>query len=139
MCAVNDSIRAGYRAEKANLESELEVEVEKKEHLEQKKEEVQQLIDEAQCAIDNLGNCNFGGDRIISSVRTSQTGYKERMDYYDEFILKCQAAIEEIETDIANKQAQINNLPVNCGSCLECCPPVPSPTLGGTDEQNGNS
>ena len=45
-----------------------------------------------------------------------------------------ESAINEIKTEIKNKQEQLNNLPENCGSCEECCPP-PSPD----DYGNGKS
>lgn len=125
MCAVNDRKRSEYDAQIANLNTECEVEESKLLDLDESKGELQQLVDEAQCAINNLGNCDFGGDKIISSVITSQKGYQERIDYYDEYIIKCKEAIEAINEEIDKITKLRDALPTDCGSCSECNPPAP--------------
>lgn len=125
MCAVNDRKRSEYNVQIANLNAECEVEDSKLLDLEESKGELQQLVNEAQCAINNLGNCDFGGDKIISSVITSQKGYQERIDYYDEYIIKCRIAIDSINEEIDRIIQIRDELPTNCGSCSECSPPKP--------------
>ena len=120
MCKVNDEKRAGYTADIKDLQAELENENAILADLKESKKEIQKLVDEAQKAIDYLENCNFGGDKIISSVVTSHKGYKDRMAYYDEYIAKCETAIFEINDDITRITKLKDNLPKNCGYCNEC-------------------
>lgn len=101
------------------------------ENLNKAKGELQNLVNEAQCAIDNLGNCDFGGTKILDSVTTSQQGYQDRMNYYDDYIIKCSAAIKGIEQDLTAAHNLLASLPVPCGVCIECCPPE--------DNTNGGS
>lgn len=125
MCAVNDKIRSDYDAKIVNLNAECKIEESKLLDLGESKGELQQLVDEAQCAINNLENCDFGGDKIISSVITSQKGYQERIDYYDEYIIKCKAAIDTINEEIDTITKLRDALPINCGTCSECNPTTP--------------
>ncbi len=41
-----------------------------------------------------------------------------------------EAAINEIKTEMKNKQKALNSLPENCGTCLECCPPASTDVYG---------
>ena len=120
MCSVNDKIRRDYDNKIVDLKKEYENENNKLLDLEQAKDELQQLVDAAQCAINNLSECDFGGDKILSSVTTSQQGYQERMDYYDEYMIKCRNAMDEISDEIEKVTSLRNNLSINCGSCSEC-------------------
>lgn len=124
MCAVNDAIRASLSSQITELQNEYNTENAKLEDINNAKTEVNQLIDNAQCAINNLSNCNFGGDEIITCVRTSQKGYFNKIDYYDEYILKCKNAMELINEEKNKLISERNALPINCGACPECCPPV---------------
>lgn len=120
MCKVNDEKIAGYDIDINNLILDFEDEKAKLKDLVESKEELKKLVEESQHSIDYLENCNFGGDKIISSIKTSQKGYIERMAYYDEYIIKCEAAIREIDNDINEKTMLRNSLFRNCGYCDEC-------------------
>lgn len=120
MCRTNDKIRQIYSEQIANLKKEYANENSKLEDIERAKKETKQLIDEAQRAINYLGECDLGGDKVIDSVKKSQQGYKERKNYYDEYIIKCKKAIEEINTEKQELIRVRNLLPTNCGFCSEC-------------------
>lgn len=120
MCSINDQIRRDCDIKIENLREELKNEERKLYDIQKAKGELQQIIDEAQCAINNLGDCNFGGDTIISSVITSQQGYLDRVDYYDEYVIKIEKAKKEIKLEIEEKTRFRNQLPINCGICNEC-------------------
>lgn len=124
MCAVNDAKRMEYDTKINELKIELNNEKNKLDDLRQAKYEIQQIIDSAQCAIDNLENCDFGGDKILSSIITSQRGYEERQDYYDEYYKLCSDAIEVITEELDQTIAIRDSIPINCGSCEECNPPT---------------
>lgn len=125
MCRVNDAKRAACDREISALKNEQSIEYSKLKDIGNAKAEVEQLINKAQCAIDNLADCNFGTREIDHAVETSKEGYLLKKDYYEEYALKCQQAINTIETEINNKVAERNAIPQNCGSCKECCPPEP--------------
>lgn len=126
MCAVNDRKRAEYNELITQLEEECTNEINKLQDIEFAKKEVHELINEAQCAIDNLSECDLGTDGILNAVKISQKGYYNKSDYYDEYMIKCKAAIEAIKLEKANMIRVRDALPKNCGSCSECCPPEPS-------------
>ena len=130
MCAVNDAIRARLSSQITTLQKEQDTENAKLEDINNAKSEVNQLIDNAQCAINNLGNCNFGTDEIITSTKISQKGYYNKIDYYDEYISKCKKAIELINEEKNQLISERNALPINCGACSECCPPIESTKKG---------
>lgn len=123
MCSVNDAKRKACDDAIANYRNELTNETTKLENLEKARGETQELVNEAQCAVDNLKNCSFGGTKILDSVKLSQQGYQERIDYYDQYIINCKNAINDIKLDIRNKIFERNNIPINCGACFECVPP----------------
>ena len=108
MCLKNDIIRRDLNEKLEELEIELLDESILKTDIETAKLEIQEIIDTAQCAIDNLSKCDFGGDKIISSVKTSQEGYQNITKYYEE--------------EIRLLKQNIINLPTNCGVCQECNP-----------------
>lgn len=122
MCLKNDIIRRDLNEKLEELEIELLDESILKTDIETAKLEIQEIIDTAQCAIDNLSKCDFGGDKIISSVKTSQEGYQNITKYYEEYHLLCRSATEEIEEEIRLLKQNIINLPTNCGVCQECNP-----------------
>ena len=124
MCAVNDAKRQQYEQQIQQLKSELDNEENKRNDLDRAKSEVQQLVDKSQCVIDNISQCDFGGDKILSSIKTSQQGYNERIDFYDDYLIKCKNAINQITKEISETTELKNSLPKNCGACSECCPPV---------------
>lgn len=123
MCAVNDAIRAQYDAVISALKAEYDTELTKLNDIKSAKAEVEQLISKAQCALDNLADCNFGSDGINQAVQTSQNGYRTRGDYYDDYALMCENAMATIDGEIASNTAARAAVPANCGSCSECCPP----------------
>ena len=120
MCRVNDAKRREYSIQLTNLNQEYDIETNKMIDLVDSREELQILVNKAQRAIDNLENCDFGGDRIISAVKLSQRGYKERVDYYRDYMMKCKEAMESIYEDIDRVTKLKNRLPINCGHCAEC-------------------
>jgi len=126
MCAVNDAKRKEYDNQIRILDEEYDNEKEKLDDIERARGEVQSAIELAQCVVDNISLCDFGGDKILSSIETSQQGYKDKEDYYDEYVIKCNEAISEIMSEINDLKALKSALPVNCGSCNECNPPVAS-------------
>ena len=130
MCAVNDAIRKQYDEKIRQLNLELDNEENKRNDLDRAKGEVQQLVDKSQCVIDNISQCDFGGDKILSSIKTSQQGYNERIDFYDDYLIKCKNAIDQITKEINETTELRNSLPKNCGVCSECCPPVKENTKG---------
>lgn len=135
MCRVNDAIRQEYQTQIENLQNEWNNEDAKLKDLEESKEELGMLVSEAQCAIDNLSNCDFGGTKVLDSVKTSQQGYQDRIDYYDKYIMECKNAMETIEIEKNAAIAAKNALPVNCGYCEECLPPpVDMPSDGETSD-----
>ena len=123
MCKVNDLKRQEYQTKIDNLQKEWDNEKAKFDDLEESKEELGMLVNEAQCAIDNLSNCDFGGTKVLDSVITSQQGYRERIDYYDKYIIECKNVMETIEKERDRAIADKNALPLNCGFCEECLPP----------------
>lgn len=122
MCAVNDAKRAEYDTKIKSLKAEYDNEKNKLDALKKATGELKQLVDAAQCTIDNISECNFGGDKILSSVTTSQQGYNARVDYYEEYTVKCKTAMEAIEKEIEQTTALRNAVPKDCGICDECKP-----------------
>jgi len=129
MCRVNDQKRNEYTNQINNLTIEYEAEEAKLIDLKKAKNEVQQLVEEAQCVINNIGDCDLGGDAIMSSITTSQRGYLDRIDYYDEYTIKCKNTQESISEEINVLTRLASELPANCGSCEECNPPISITTL----------
>lgn len=123
MCAVNDAKRAEYNAKITSLEAEKTNEENKLKDIERAKGELVQLVDKADCAINNIAECDFGGNNILNSVTLSKNGYNDRINYYDEYALKVTEAVNTIENEIAANVAARDALPENCGSCSECRPP----------------
>lgn len=124
MCAVNDAKRSEYDAQIANLSAEYENEEKKKEAIIIARGEIQSAIKLSQCVIDNMSECDFGGDKILSSIETSQQGYKDKEDYYDEYLIKCENAMNQILSEKNELVSLRNSLPKDCGSCSECNPPT---------------
>lgn len=131
MCKVNDDKRAECDARISQLKNEYNTELNKLKDIETAKGEVEQLISKAQCAIDNLKDCNFGTDGIDRAVETSQKGYYMKRDYYDEYALKCKNAMTTIDDEITAEVAARDAIPENCGACSECCPPEETYYYGG--------
>lgn len=123
MCSVNDAKRQQYQTQIDNLQREWDNEDAILKDLQESKEELDLLVSEADCAIDNLSNCDFGGTKILDSVRTSQKGYQDRIKYYEEYILKCQEAKTAIDKEKTAAINAMNALPLDCGVCYECNPP----------------
>ena len=122
MCFKNDMIRRDLYKKIIELETELSNEGILETDIKMAKLEIQEIIDTAQCAIDNLSKCDYGGDKIISSVKTSQEGYQNIKKYCEEYHLLCRSAKEEIKEEIILLRQNANDLPINCGLCQECNP-----------------
>jgi len=123
MC-VNEGPRADCKERITNLGIELENEQKKRKDIVRARDEINQLLDEADCAINNLGNCDFGGTRILDSVEKSRQGYRDRKNYYEDYIVNCNNAIENILHERTQALAELANYPVPCGVCYECAPPL---------------
>ena len=130
MCAVNDAKRSEYNAQIANLNAELKNENQKKNAIIIARGEIQSAINLSQCAIDNISECDFGGDKILSSIKTSQQGYKDKEDYYDKYLIDCEKAINQILSEISQLTILRDSLPKDCGVCSECNPPKNNLTMG---------
>ena len=122
MCFKNDIIRENLHSQLVSLYEEEIYEGSFFFEIKQTKAEIEEIINLAQNAINNLSNCDFGGDKIISAVRKSQEGYKNKLDYYEEYLTLCRNAREEILEEKELIEQQIRNLPKNCGVCQECNP-----------------
>lgn len=120
MCAVNDEKRKRYDDKINNLKEEYIDEENKLNDLKKATEELHQLVDAAQCTIDNISDCNFGGNKILSSITISQKGYMGREDYYADYMKKCKKAMSDIKDEIRKNTKLRNALSVDCGVCDEC-------------------
>ena len=122
MCTVNDNIRKEYTNKIEKLNIELESEIKKRSDINKAYIETQQLINNAQCVIDNISECNFSGDVILSSIKTSNQGYNERIDFYSKYYIECHKAVEQINKEINETTVFRDTLPENCGVCDDCIP-----------------
>jgi len=122
MCWVNDKKRSDYDEQIGVLNDEYKNEEEKLADIKKAKGEIQQAVNMCDCVKDNMAKCDFGGDKILSSITTSQLGYKNKENFYDEYKLKCEEAMEQIEAEKLEIKALRDSLPKNCGDCDECNP-----------------
>ena len=120
MCRNNDIKREKYNTDISKLREEYLEEYYKIAEIKIAKEEVNILVNKAQCAINNLSDCDFGSNDIISSAQISQKGYYKKLDYYDEYESKCETAMKEIDIEFEKLVNLRNSLPKNCGYCSEC-------------------
>lgn len=123
MCARNDAIRKKYNEKYQILQAEHNNESDKFCDVERAKRDLQKLIDHAQGVIDQISKCNFGGDKVLSSIKTSQQGYQERMDYYNNYLEKIKEAMTKIGNEKNEAYRSMISVPRNCGVCSECNPP----------------
>jgi DNA repair exonuclease SbcCD ATPase subunit len=124
MCTYNAIKRNTYVEELMKLQEELKDERDILSDIELALSEVNNLINLEAEALEYIKECDFGGDKIASSITRSQKGYKDAVEYYDRYIGKSQKAILEIEEEMEAITELVRNLPENCGYCSECSPPT---------------
>ena len=122
MCSYNEKKRKKYKNQILLLNKELTEERARLSDLESAYAEVNNLITLEDKALNYLNQCNFGGDKIVSSLKMSQKGYRDYVLYYEGYMKKCKKAILEIEDEIVAFTDLAENIPTNCGCCSECMP-----------------
>ena len=121
MCKYNDEIRNNYNTKIEKLKLEKTSEENKRSDINRACQEIRQMLNNTQCVINNISECSFGGYKILSSIKLSDQGYNERNDFYSEYYIKCQNAIEQINKEINETTLLRDTLPKNCGKCSQCC------------------
>ena len=122
MCAVNDKKREavrlrinGYKTKKSELE-EFRTKIEKAFY-----ENIEALT-YITCVTNNLSGIDLGGPKTIDSLNECKKSIKERKDFFEEQLKNAVSSIKKIENAIEAAEKEYNNIPENCGACLECCP-----------------
>lgn len=132
MCSVNDAKRKGWQGRITELNNEKNQYVEKQKTIDNCCTTLNCLAEKSAslgevCShIDTGGIIDGGKGAVYSSGFTSLSSdlASEKAAY--------QNAINVIDMNIRVVQTLIDNLPVNCGSCSECCPPVSTTIMHGS-------
>ena len=124
MCSYNDNIRREFEDQINQLTVDYNWFEEKRNDIRRAIFELQNMVEYSSCTINNISECNFGGDKIISAIQTSQLGYTNRKQYYEEYLKYCMEIMEDIREKKTNLSIKKAVLPKNCGNCSECVQPV---------------
>ena len=78
----------------------------------------------AECVTKNLSGINLGGNKTVDSMNNCKNEINMRKKFYENELQKATNAITQVENAIEQAKQIRDSIPINCGTCSECCPPT---------------